>query len=235
MITFNFQTDNGEFKSAKCRGYIKSCTGQLITNAPYSPETMAIVEKSWRTIDEMASVMLLTADLCEEFWEEAANYAVTIHLQLIPPFKPDPKDLRVSPYEKVCCDLMPFGCRGCVLLNVYDKNHRWRSHQLIYMGRGVNSIGGDRFYHPPSQHFGNRGQVAWNWSLFMILSSLRVLGWLRMLGRPQWKTFNIWWGLLTMVMKRWSICVTTKVFVGSTPVGPVVLAERAPVLANGLR
>ena len=67
MVTFKIQSDNGKFKSAKCRELIESCAGQLLTNAPYSPETMAIIERSWRTIEEMASVMPLNADLEEEF------------------------------------------------------------------------------------------------------------------------------------------------------------------------
>ena len=30
------------------------------------------------------------------------------------------------------------------------------------MGRDFNTIGGTRFYHPPSQHFGNNGHVTWD-------------------------------------------------------------------------
>ena len=62
-----FQTDNEGFKRPKYRESIESCAGKLITNAPYSPETMAIIERSWRTIGEMASFMLLNADLGKVF------------------------------------------------------------------------------------------------------------------------------------------------------------------------
>ena len=88
IVNFKFQTDNGEFKSAKCRESIESCAGKLITNASYSPETMAIIERSWLTIGEMASVMDFNADLGEQFWKEATSYAVNIYNR-IPPSNPD--------------------------------------------------------------------------------------------------------------------------------------------------
>ena len=151
MVTFKFRSNNGEFKSAKWRKLIKSCAGQLVTNAPYSPE-------------EVASIMLLIADPGEGFLEETTSYAVNIYNR-IPLSKRDSKGLRISPYEKVYrerpirSDLMPFGCRGYALLNIHDKNRRGRSQHVIFMGRDFNTIGGARFYHPPSQHFGNSGHV----------------------------------------------------------------------------
>ena len=142
---------------------------------------MAIIERSWRTIGEMASVMLLNADLGEELWEEATNYAVNIYNRT-PPSKPDSKGLRVSPYEKgyrerpILTDLIPFGCRGYTLLNVNDKNHRGRSQQVIYMGRDFNTIGGARFYHAPLSTLEIVVTSPGIRSRCMILSSPKVLG-----------------------------------------------------------
>ena len=68
--------------------------------------------------------------------------------------KPDSKGLRVSPYENVyrespiLSDLMPFGCHGYALLNVYGKNHRGGSLQVIYTRRDSNTTGGACFDHP---------------------------------------------------------------------------------------
>ena len=62
-----FQTDNREFKSERCRDAIELSMERLITSAHYSPETMSIIERSWRTTGEMASTMLLHAGLGEEF------------------------------------------------------------------------------------------------------------------------------------------------------------------------
>ena len=43
---FKFQTDNGEFKSKACKDLVPSHRGKLITNCPYSPETMLTIERS---------------------------------------------------------------------------------------------------------------------------------------------------------------------------------------------
>ena len=46
---FKFQADNGEFNSKACKDQVAAFGGTLITNCPYSPETMSIIERSWRT------------------------------------------------------------------------------------------------------------------------------------------------------------------------------------------
>ena len=37
---FKFQTDNGEFNNKACKDLVAASGGKLITNCPYSPETM---------------------------------------------------------------------------------------------------------------------------------------------------------------------------------------------------
>ena len=61
---------------------------------------MSIIERSWRTIEELAFIMSLHAGLGEDFWEEATMYAVNI-LNCITLPKPDTKGKRVPPYEKL--------------------------------------------------------------------------------------------------------------------------------------
>ena len=46
---------------------IELSVGHLITCAPYSPEIISIIERSWRTIGEMESTMLLHAGRGEGF------------------------------------------------------------------------------------------------------------------------------------------------------------------------
>ena len=46
MLNYQFQTDNEEFKSEKCREAIELSVCRLITSASYSPETMSIIERS---------------------------------------------------------------------------------------------------------------------------------------------------------------------------------------------
>ena len=40
---FKFQPDNGEFNSKACKDLVAAHGGRLITNFPYSPETMSII------------------------------------------------------------------------------------------------------------------------------------------------------------------------------------------------
>ena len=117
---FKFQTDNGEFNSEACKDLVASHWGKLITNCPYSPATTSIIERSWRTIKEMVTVMLLHCGMAEHFWEEMTLYAVDIYNRA-PPAKPNGTGLRQSPFEKMhgeipsLDDFRPFGCRGYAL------------------------------------------------------------------------------------------------------------------------
>ena len=72
----------------------------LVTNAPYSPETMSIIERSWRTFGEMPLVMLIHSGVAESFWEEATLYSVDIYSR-VPPARANRAELRMSPYEKL--------------------------------------------------------------------------------------------------------------------------------------
>ena len=72
LESFQFQTDKGEFASKKCRDLVAEQGG----NAPYLPETMTTIEWCWRTIGEIASVMLSHSGVTESFWEEATLYFV---------------------------------------------------------------------------------------------------------------------------------------------------------------
>ena len=53
LNTFQFQTDNGEFASRKCRDRVAEKGETLVTNSPYSPETMSIIEWPWRTTGDI--------------------------------------------------------------------------------------------------------------------------------------------------------------------------------------
>ena len=96
---FMFQTDNVEFNSRACKDLVAARGGKLVTNCPYSPKTMSIIERSWRTIGEMATVMLLHCGLAENYWEEATLYAVDIY-DRVPQAKSNKTGLRKSPYDK---------------------------------------------------------------------------------------------------------------------------------------
>jgi transposase InsO family protein len=52
-------SDCGEFNSQKVREYAINSGIQCSTTCPYSPEQNGVIERSWRTLGETATVMLL--------------------------------------------------------------------------------------------------------------------------------------------------------------------------------
>ena len=75
-------SDCGEFNSDKVRDYAVKAGIQCTTTCPFSPEQNGVIERSWRTIGEAATAMLLTAGLSEAYWEEARRCAGFTHNRL---------------------------------------------------------------------------------------------------------------------------------------------------------
>ena len=136
LKAFQFQTDNKDFASGRCRDLVAAQGETLITNAPYSPETMSIIGRSWRTIGEMASVMLIHCEVAKSFWEKAPLYSVDIYNR-VPPSMANPVGIRTSPYDKllrvkpIMNALRLFGCSGFALIPVQGKSHESRSQQVM--------------------------------------------------------------------------------------------------------
>ena len=95
---FKFHTDNGKFNSKAYKDQVASSGGILITNYPYSPETMSILERFWRIIVEVAAMMLIHCGFAENFWEEVTLYAVDIYNR-VPPAYANRAGLRQSPFK----------------------------------------------------------------------------------------------------------------------------------------
>ena len=152
--------------SRKCRDLVAEKGGTLLTCAPYSPETMPIIELSCRAIGDMTSKMLIHSGVAESFWEEATMYSVDI-FNRIPPPRANRAGIRMSLYEKlhgvkpVMNELRPFGCRGSALIPVQGKSRKSRSQQVMRMRKDFKTIGGARFYHPPTNSYGTNGHVKW--------------------------------------------------------------------------
>ena len=87
MVNYLFQTDNEEFKSERCRDAIELSVGRLITSATYSPETMSIIERSWRTIGEMASTDYIASRWIWRLILEGGNDVCSQHLQSYSPIQ----------------------------------------------------------------------------------------------------------------------------------------------------
>jgi hypothetical protein len=88
-------SDCGEFNSSKVREYAINAGIQCTTTCLYTPEQNGVIERSWRTIGEAATAMLLTAGLSETYWEEARRCAGFIYNRL--PRKGN--DINKSPFE----------------------------------------------------------------------------------------------------------------------------------------
>ena len=116
---------------------------------------MSIIERSWRPIGEVATVMLLHCGLDENLWEEATMYAVDIYNR-VPPAKANKAGLRQSSFERLhgeipsLNDFLPLGCREYASIPVHEKAHKSRSELVMYTRKAIGIIGGAGFYHPPT-------------------------------------------------------------------------------------
>ena len=61
---------------------------------------MSVFERSWRTIGEFATVMLLHCGLAKNLWEEATLYVVDIYNR-VPPMKANKACQTQSPFEEM--------------------------------------------------------------------------------------------------------------------------------------
>ena len=86
--------DSGEAKSDNMRKILAQHAIKQVFTSYNTPEQNAVIERVWRTLGEMATCMLLDADLPETYWEEARRYSVFIYNRLPPSRKP-----KVGPWE----------------------------------------------------------------------------------------------------------------------------------------
>ena len=63
--------------------------------------------------------------------------------------------------KPVLNELCPFACRGFALIPVQGKSHKSRSQQVMWMRKDLKTIGGARFYHPPTNSYRASGHVKW--------------------------------------------------------------------------
>jgi hypothetical protein len=99
---FIIQSDTGEFVSREIEGILAENGEYLRHGAPYTPETQAVIERLWRTITELATTMMLAANLPEPYWEDATEYARLIYNRTIrnsgtPGVRQSPEEMYTSP------------------------------------------------------------------------------------------------------------------------------------------
>jgi hypothetical protein len=145
-------SDCGEFNSQKVREYAINSGIQCSTTCPYSPEQNGVIERSWRTLGEAATAMLLTSGLSETYWEEARKCAGFIHNRL--PRKGNASEK--SPYEiffnkKLHIGYFKvFGSTAYVHKPSKSKDHGAKAWKGILVGYESNHQQGYRIYLPES-------------------------------------------------------------------------------------
>ena len=159
MKDFIIHSDVGEFQSDKIRGLVRAAGGEIQKGSAYTPEAQCFIERSWRTVKEMASTFILASGLSEPYWECAQGYASQVYARTVRPVG-DNNEL-MSPddiYYGVKMDMhlfQPFGCRAYINIakETRRKNHKGRAELAIFVGFEENTIPGYKFYRPLYRDF----------------------------------------------------------------------------------
>jgi len=69
----------GESTRNRIIDYLSGVRVILSTTCPHPTEQNMLIERDWRTINESAIAMLLTANLCEIYWEAARKTAFYLY------------------------------------------------------------------------------------------------------------------------------------------------------------
>ena len=156
MMAVTVFSDMGEFHSHAVREYCQSKGIHNMTTCAYSPQQNGIIERAWRSITEAAIAILLTANLPENYWEEARATAGYIRNRITggKPYS-DP----ISPYEKFfgrkphIRHFKVFGVYAYVHIPVKNKDHSPKAQQGIFVGYVDETIGGYKVFLPKTNEF----------------------------------------------------------------------------------
>ena len=75
------------------------CGNTDYTHCAYTPEIMAVIERIWGTIHNMASAMMIEKVMAEPYWEHTQQYACLIYNSVPPTYTPKGQK-PLSPMEK---------------------------------------------------------------------------------------------------------------------------------------
>ena len=109
---FIIHSDVGEFQSDKIRVLVRSYGGEIEKGSAYTPEHSCFIERSWRTIKEMASTMIIAAGLSEPYWECAQAYAALIYNRTVRPVEGGEMKSPDDIYYGVLHDMMQYNICG---------------------------------------------------------------------------------------------------------------------------
>ena len=118
-------------------------------------------------------------------------------------------------------DFRAFSCRGYVLILVHGKAHKSR-------------LGGARFYHPPTNNFGTSGHVDWHPESLYYPNLTKYDVAAKIQGVGQVEDYQFLVGTTHFDDDYNLLYVTKEVYLGKSPVGPVILVKRAPIMRGGL-
>ena len=151
---FTIWSDVGEATKHSISDLVNLHGGKMYHSCAYTPETMAVIERLWRTMTEMSSVMLLSSGLSEPFWEDATRYEALLYNRTLratgtPNERKAPCELYdgVEPSMDKC---QPFGCRAYAHIPkaVRRKNHKGRAEMCIFVGLQEDMSPGYKLYRP---------------------------------------------------------------------------------------
>ena len=102
------------------------------------------------------------------------------------------------------------------------------------MRKEFGKIGGARYYHPPTNTFGTSEHVKWHPESLCDpnLPDNNITARIQGGGRLECYQFLV--GTKHFNDEDGLLHVTKKVYVGKSPVGPVILVSRAPIMKGGL-
>ena len=159
ITSFKLQSDNGEFQSKNVRALLEDKTrrrpGMLLAGSAYTPQHQGFIERTWRTVGEIARVMLETYRVPEIHWDYAVQYARNLVIR-VPPSKRIQGELQDAPFHQFTQEVpslahfKPFGCRAWMVIPKEKRRKNWRSRviQGIYMGISEDTIQSQIIFEP---------------------------------------------------------------------------------------
>jgi len=148
-----FRCDNGrgEYDNSLFRGILRVCGITFEPSPPYTQSKNGVAERMIRTIVTKARALLIDSLMVDEFWAEAINTAVYLHMRT-----PSQALAGITPYEKLhkkkpeLGHLRRFGCLAFKLIPKELRKGKFteRSKRCIFLGYVHDTTGIWRLWDP---------------------------------------------------------------------------------------
>ena len=135
--------------------------------------------------------------------------------------------MRSFPIQK---ELRPFGCRECAPIPVQGKSHKSRSQDIMWTKKDFKTIGGARFYPPTLIRTGHAVMSCGTHDPKLIKYDIMA----QLMEEGCVEDYQYLVGTTPFKDEDRLLYVIQKVYVGRSPVGEVILVNRAPIHRNDL-